>query len=315
MRRPILTGGGRLSLGYGYAQPHLAEGYGSAAGPLWAFKAFLVLALPEGHPFWRAEEAPPPSLPAVVAQPAPRFVLCRDEAHDHVVALSGNATAYPNFRHAEAKYSKFAYSTAFGFSVPAGAGRLDHGAFDSMLALTDDGRQWRVRERPERVEIVDAVLYSLWRPWAGVEVETWLTPAVPGHLRIHRVRSDRALRSFEGGFAAGRIDREDGYHEVSAGRAMAITSAGASAVFDLETPGAGTGIVVETEPSTNVLAPIALLPGVERALAKGESWLCSAVVGIPDAGRKEIDAFASFAGARESEAWKHFTAVAQAWAR
>lgn len=315
MQRPILTDGGRLSLGYGYAQPHLAEGYGSAAGPLWALKALLVLALPEDHPFWQADEAPLPTLPAVVQQSQPRMVFCRDHRHDHVVALSSNATAYPNFRHAAAKYAKFAYSTAFAFSVPAGCGRLDHGAFDSTLALTDDERQWRVRERSEKTTVAGGVVYSRWHPWDDVEIETWLMPAVPGHLRVHRIQSARMLKSFEGGFAVGRVDRADGVHTGGADGAVAVTSFGVSAVREVGTHVGARGVVVETEPSTNLLHPIAVLPGIERSHAAGEVWLYSAVVAVPRAGVAEIESFLTEHETRDREAWKRFLAIVHRWER
>lgn len=309
MQRPILTDGGRLSLGYGYAQPHLAEGYGSAAGPLWALKALLVLALPEEHPFWRTDEAPLPTLPAVVLQLQPRMIVCRDDRHHHVFSLSSNATAYPNFRHAAAKYAKFAYSSAFAFSIPAGCGRLDHGAFDSMLALTDDERQWRVRERSEQTKISDDVIYARWHPWDDVEIETWLMPVLPGHLRVHRLVSQRALKSFEGGFAVGRIDRADTEQTVGVDRAVAVTSIGASAVLDAGTHLSARGVVVETEPSTNLLHPIAVLPGIERSHSAGEVWLYSAVVGIPRAAAGELAAFLAEFGTRENESWKRFLEI------
>ncbi|MDP3179132.1 MAG: DUF2264 domain-containing protein, partial [Spirochaetaceae bacterium] len=56
--RPIFDGGGLLTIGYGYPNLLMAEQYISPGSPYWALKAYLVLALPEQHPFWTAEEAP-----------------------------------------------------------------------------------------------------------------------------------------------------------------------------------------------------------------------------------------------------------------
>ena len=68
----------------------------------------------------------------------------------------------------KAKYGKFAYSSAFGFSVPTGALDLQQHAPDSMLALSDDGHgeRWVVRREATDVSISDdGVIKSTWTPW------------------------------------------------------------------------------------------------------------------------------------------------------
>ena len=108
------------------------------------------------------------------------------------------------------RYGKFAYSSAFGYSVPTGALEIEQHAADSTLALSDDsGEHWRVRRVPLDARIVDLAnggkaLRSAWRPWKDVEVETWLVPPTEGslwHVRVHRLRSGRELRSADGAFA------------------------------------------------------------------------------------------------------------------
>lgn len=54
--RPIRDPAGLLTLGYGYAQPALAEQYNAPGSPYWALKAFLPLAVPAEHPFWTSPE-------------------------------------------------------------------------------------------------------------------------------------------------------------------------------------------------------------------------------------------------------------------
>lgn len=145
-RRPIFDAAGILSIGYAYPNLNMAEEYNSPQSPYWALKFFLPLALPQGHPFWQAEEEGLPALDAVRPQPHPGVLVCRDDARGHVFILSGRQTAtWPN--HGPEKYAKFAYSTAFGFSVPVGHGDLSKGAFDSVLALADDPEHFRPRER------------------------------------------------------------------------------------------------------------------------------------------------------------------------
>ena len=40
----------------------MCEDYNAPGSPYWALKTYLMLALPESHPFWQAEEQPLPSL-------------------------------------------------------------------------------------------------------------------------------------------------------------------------------------------------------------------------------------------------------------
>ncbi|RTK75359.1 DUF2264 domain-containing protein, partial [Enterococcus faecalis] len=55
MQQAIFTYDGRLSIGYHYENLVMAEGYNAPGSPYWAFKTFLLLAVDQDHPFWRAE--------------------------------------------------------------------------------------------------------------------------------------------------------------------------------------------------------------------------------------------------------------------
>ena len=160
-------------------------------------------------------------------------------------------------RHGEAKYAKFAYSTAFGFSVPAGQLGLERGAYDSALALSDDGVHFRTREATAAAALRGDSLWSIWHPWPDVEVETWLIPALPWHIRVHRLRIGRPLISAEGGWAvdctadgplAGGVVRQTG-----PAAAVAVYPAGWSGLRDLR--GERMGTVIDQSPNTNLLHP------------------------------------------------------------
>ena len=70
---------------------------------------------------------------------------------DTCFALSNNRFGNVPVRATAAqKYSKFAYSTAFGFGVPVGGTSPERGSSDSMLMLTDDGVDWRIRDEFRR---------------------------------------------------------------------------------------------------------------------------------------------------------------------
>ncbi len=282
-RRPIFEPDGRLSLGYAYPNLNMAEQYNSPGSPYWALKFFLLLALPESHPFWQAEEAPLPDLPPIHHQPHAYMIFCRDRASRHVVALAGGQHE-PWIRHAGEKYAKFVYSTAFGFSVPLGRRGLTQAAADSMLALSDDDECYRVRERPIEAGYEHGALRSRWRPLPGVEVETWLIPSPPWHLRVHHLRTDRPLWSAEGGFALDRSGDDPlaraGVEQAGEGVALARYPAGGSGLRDLL--GRRDGRVLRVDPNTNLLAPRTVLPTLLGRHAPGEHWLACAVLAEPD---------------------------------
>lgn len=281
--QPIFNPDGTLSIGYAYPNLNMAEQYNSPGSPYWALKFFLPLALPESHPFWQAEELPLPELPALMPQPRAYMLLCRDQGSRHVVALASGQHE-PWIRHAGEKYAKFAYSTAFGFSVPSGRRGLTQAAADSMLALSDDGEFYRVRERPLESGVEHGALYGRWRPIPGVEVETWLIPAGPWHLRLHRLRSDKPLWSAEGGFALDRSGDDPiaraGFEQAGAAVALARYPAGASGLRDLL--GQREGRVLRVDPNTNLLHPRTVLPSLLAEHAPGEHWLACAVLADPD---------------------------------
>jgi hypothetical protein len=281
--RPIFSDAGVLTVGYEYPNLNMAESYNSPASPYWAFKAFLPLALPESHPFWTAREELLPSLPVSSRQPHPGMILCRDPDADHVVALAGGQWASWKPRHAAEKYSKFCYSTCFGFSVPSAASGLAEGAHDSMLALSEEGEYFRVRGPVTDLEVGDFAVRSTWQPWPDVEIQTWLVPAGLWHVRVHRLRSGRRLESAEGGFAldcAGDdLVPDEKSWRCKGGTALAEYPGGVSLICDLA--GSRRGLVVRAAPNTNLLHPRTVIPTLSGSHAPGEHWLACAVLGRP----------------------------------
>jgi hypothetical protein len=281
-KQPICNNDGTLSIGYAYPNLNMAEDYNSPGSPYWACKLFLPLALPETHPFWQAEELPLPELASVQVQPYAGMVLCRDSASRHVFALSSGQHA-TWARHGEAKYSRMAYSTALGFSVPSGPYGLVQGAYDNTLALSDDGIHYRARELPLEFQVSDDYLYSRWQPWADVTIETWLLPRVPWHIRVHRIQTGRKLWSAEGGWSVDRTGDDpatnQGQLSAEAGVALAIYPGGWSGLRDLAATRRGE--IIRTSPNTNLIHPRVCLPTLHGEHEPGEHWLVCAVVGQP----------------------------------
>ncbi|MEU8386403.1 hypothetical protein [Streptosporangium sp. NPDC048865] len=169
--------------------------------------------------------------------------------------------------------------------MPAGSWGLDQGAFDSTLALSDDGTHWRPCEEPGDFSERDGLLHARWAPWPDVEVDTWLLARPPWHVRVHRVRSGRGLLSAEGAFA---VDRDPVAHRVAEGpgHARLDSPAGLCVIEDLGgPPGAGrAGELVRPLPGTNVVVPRTVIPTLRGEHGPGEHWLACAVLGLSGPG-------------------------------
>jgi len=277
---PIADRDGVLSIGYGYPNLMMSESYNSAGGPYWALKVFLPLALPENHPFWTAREEPA----TFEARPVPL-------RHPGMVMMhtAGNVTALSSgqenleMRAGTEKYAKFAYSSRYAFSVEVSERNYDHGAFDNMLAFSDDDRHYRVREDNRVARIARDVLYSMWLPWNDVTVETWLLPSPPWHIRIHRIITPRPLRTTEGGFAIAipeiRAIANDGL-----GFAIFRTKTDVGAIADLLGVRRGRNLIAP--PNSNLLSAKTVVPQLRGDIPIGVTVLETAVLGMaagPDA--------------------------------
>lgn len=273
--KPIFTRDGVLTIGYGYPSLLMAEGYNAPGSPYWAMKVFLCLALPEEHPFWQAEERAF-AVPQRKLLPHARMLLERSADGSHVMAYAAGNRAHEH-SHDEAKYEKFVYSTVFGFSVAKAQKLLKDGAFDNMLALSEDGDTYHPRYGCEEYAVGEDCVTSVWHPFAGVTVRTQIHPAGEWHVRIHTIETDRELYAAEGGYAIARDGA--GKPEQRAGEGVAVVLApwGVSGVRSLK--GYAEGVVVMPEPNTNLMAPRTLLPTLTAKLAPGTHTLVSAVYG------------------------------------
>jgi hypothetical protein len=203
----IFNTDGTHNIGYAYPNMYLSENYNSPQSVYWCLKSFIVLHLADDHPFWAAPEQPHPlsrnpslnrTLPPVAPVLPPQHILCNLPEH-HFLLSAGQCTR-KDHKAREAKYGKFAYSSAFGFSVPSGP-LLGQLAPDSTLSLSrDGGDSWKAAWEPYDVRFETfsfgderlPALVSKWRPWRDVElyVETTLvspsTKWLGWHFRVHR---------------------------------------------------------------------------------------------------------------------------------
>lgn len=217
------------------------------------------------------------------------------------------------FAATQAKYGHFAYSAAFGYSVPTGGYTLEQFVPESALALSDDGGEiWKMRREVEDAQILDKeglpVLYSAMHPWPDVEVTSWLLPPTDDtpnwHLRVHKITTGRALQSAEGGFAilgtkskTGRMltaftndSPHEGTAECETGACVA-SRAGVSAVYemrhDLAKESGGSSIarrggICAADANSNLIESRTLLPTMYMDLDAGSTtWFVTAVFAIP----------------------------------
>lgn len=307
----IFQPSGMLNIGYTYPNYYLAENYNSPGSPYWCMLAFAALAQPETHPFWSsAEEAHPftktPSpLPAIKALKHPKHIMVHKGGHTFLLS-SGQKCHYP-LKATQAKYGHFAYSSAFGYSVPTGGYTLEQFVPESALALSDDGGEiWKLRREVGDAQCLEKdglpVLYSSMHPWRDVEVKTWLVPPFEGtpnwHLRVHSVRAERDVLTAEGGFALLGVRQRDGRTLTAlsdespdegtiatSSEALVVSKAGASGIVEA-LPGSGRrGGICNVDANSNLIEARTLLPTMYADLrADTQTWFVSMVFAMPASG-------------------------------
>jgi hypothetical protein len=300
----IFQSNGMLNIGYTYPNYYLAENYNSPGSPYWCMLAFAALAQPAEHPIWSSKEESHPStqspspLPAIKALKYPLHIMVHKGGHTFLLS-SGQKCHYP-LKATQAKYGHFAYSSAFGYSVPTGSYTLEQWVPESALALSDDGGEiWKMRREVEDAKIIERegqpLLYSTMHPWKDVEVKTWLVPPTDEtpnwHLRVHRVSTARDLQSAEGGFAILGTRQKDGRAlteltnaspnegtSATSVDAVVVSRAGASGVAELFTDSGRTGGICNVDANSNLIEPRTLLPTMYSDLKAGETkWFVTAV--------------------------------------
>jgi hypothetical protein len=310
---------GTLTIGYSYPNMYMAENYNSPGSPYWACLAFICLAVPETHPFWTSEEEPLPVdlLPKVKALKQPGHIMSYLGGHCMLLS-SGQACSYP-MKGTHSKYGAFAYSSAYGYSVPPGLFSLEQYALASQLGLSDDGGEyWKTRRLSEYAGIEERegkpVLVSVWKPFPDVKIKTYLVPPEPStpnwHLRVHRIEAGRDVMTADGSFAICNERRVDGrYLEPYDPKTCEGTSPKLIGNYDNETPEAwasgkdgafavGKGAVgiraleekdvgrratlVNADPNSNLIESRTTIPTLQGKIAKGDTvWYVSAIYAKP----------------------------------
>lgn len=284
--QPIADRDGILSIGYSYPNLVMSEAYNGPGSPYWALKTFMVLALPDDHPFWTAEEEPGDALPGgrVLAK-AGGFITRR--AKGDAVVLTGGQDGREH-RCYDAKYGRFAYSSAFAFSVSSDAtapDRPERSAVDCGIMVSRDGIAWMSRNRITEAGIDRDMAWGRWQPDDGLMIDSWLDFASEGwHVRLHKITTSVELHIAEGGFSVDRTG--DGHQspqdwfDISPGRGFVRTLSAVSGILDLT--GTREASIIRAAPNTNLRFPRTFFPRLATSVPAGTSWLATAVFGVPD---------------------------------
>jgi hypothetical protein len=189
-----------LSIGYGYPNLILSEDYNAPGSPMWAFKAFVILSLPQEHDFWREDRKPVVLKESIKEERGPGFLIVAGKRHHYALSACQYSSA-SIFQHMS-KYGKFCYSTAFGFNCSRDVQGISQFAVDSTLALSVKGTgQFAGRGRIEEWDSFGEYVYSRWGYGEIAEIESWLVPVDEEfHVRIHRIRTSLELETYEGAF-------------------------------------------------------------------------------------------------------------------
>lgn len=258
---------GILTIGYSYPNLIMAERYNAPGSPYWGMKTLLCLGLADDHPFWtaKAEELPELSEVKMLKQ---ADMLMHRRAGDVVAYPAGVCEKYGH-GHVPEKYSKFAYSTRFGFSVARSQIVLHENAPDSTLAFVIDGDDYVfVRKYSDSYEVLEDRVISDWHPFPGIKVNTTIIPQEYGHLRVHVIESQFDCVAYDCGFSVEKFTEE--YEQKAEGEESCIFQKKQGCKVSGKGPGAE-GVIIEADPNTNVLYPNASIPAVSYRIKKGKS--------------------------------------------
>lgn len=274
VRRPVFDNAGVLTIGYWYPNLFMSERYNAPGSPYWALKAFFLLAIPQDHPFWLAQEAEYPyEEKKLLSHP---HMLITHDSHHHVLAYVAGQHCR-NHGSCPEKYEKFVYSNKFGFSISRGFG-LSEGAFDNTLAASLAGEErYQMRYGAESWEITEEEVKLSYRLMPGVKVTSRIIPQGAWHVRIHEICTEHEIDVADGGFS---IKVESGKYEphhveIKEGMAAAHFPWGISKVVSLS---GGTGTIVDDFPNTNLFHPLTVIPTIRHCLKPGVHKIITCVM-------------------------------------
>lgn len=249
MEQPIFDHAGILTIGYCYPNLQMSESYNAPGSPYWAMKTFACLALPKDDVFWSVEALPLPKLEQQKCLKKARMIVQHMSDGNAVILPAGGLLGHIH-THTEEKYSKFAYSSKYGFSVMRSTINFSEAAPDSVLSFDVDGHIF-VRRQADNCQVQEDKILSDWSPFLGIYVRSEIIPTEMGHRRIHTIESAYDCVAYDAGFAL-PLEEEDG------GKAICIQ-------------GNGEELVLWADPNTNLIHSKTKIPVVKYQIKKGKN--------------------------------------------
>ncbi len=254
LERPIFDHDGVLTIGYEYPNLTMAESYNAPGSPYWALKLFACLVLPEDDEFWKIDMAPLPEFENIKTFKEGKLVIQRTK-DGHAVSFPLGLQMGHVHKHMEEKYSKFAYSTKYGFSVMHTPFNFNEAAPDSVLSFEIDGHIF-IRRTIDGGYVEDGKVISDWSPFAGIKVHSEIVPTESGHIRQHVIESEYDCVAYDSGFAVPVGDNS-------------------CVVKCLE--GNGEELVRRADPNTSMMFSKTDIPTVKYTIKKGRNVIKSEV--------------------------------------
>ena len=264
LEQKIFDRDGILTIGYCYPQMYMAERYNAPGSPYWGMKSFILLALPDDHPFWAAQAEPMPALDALKPMPHANMLVARRKGR--VTAYAAGVNEGHGHGQFPEKYAKFAYDTRFGFCASRSREVIWQAAPDSMLAFVIDDNVF-VRKVSLSHEIRADRVVSKWSPFPGITVTTTVLPTADGHIRRHEIESAYPCEAYDCGFAVPNF--APGYVESTAGGAATARNAAVSCTVS----GSGEGTVIKCDPNVSLYSTNVCIPAVRYAIPEGRTVL------------------------------------------
>lgn len=246
LSKPIFDHDGVLTIGYEYPNLIMSESYNAPGSPYWALKIFACLTLPENDSFWKTETLPLPKMEKIKSFPEAKHIVQRTDDGHGVLFPLGLQIGHVH-THMEEKYSKFAYSSKYGFSVMRSSCNFWEAAPDSVLSFEISGHIF-VRRTIDSGCIQDNRMISDWSPFMGIQVHSEIIPTDNGHIRKHIIKSDYECIAYDSGFA--------------------IETGGNSCTVRA-VQGGGEALLQGVDPNTNLLRTKTVIPTVKYTIKKG----------------------------------------------
>lgn len=272
----IFTNEHYLSIGYHYENLVMAEGYNASGSPYWALKTFLLLAVSSEHPFWTSQ-------PTAVFKDSVRKVeqgkmlLFQADSGTHLLGYPVGQLI-KNQAHAAAKYSKFVYSSKFGFSVSKAASRYEEGGFDNVLAVSLDDSYYRSKDVTEKEQLSEDHVSYRWNPFNSVIIDTEIYPFGQWHVRVHKIETSTELFIREGGFSI-PLTTKKAQSSVYGNGIKLKEGNRVSMIIPVE-GFEKRGEIVFPEPNTSLFFPRSVYPNLSQTISPGKYRFISLVGGI-----------------------------------